>query len=262
VKVAILGCGPAGLMAAAAVRAARPAANIHILSIKRKSALYGAQYLHAPIPGYTDEDNFIDVNYQMKGDPSDYRRKVYGPTWDGSVSPEDLEETHKGWDLRETYERLWEDYGTDIYNVNIDPAGLRWIVDGKTDWGNFDLIISSLYASSICPDSHHFKSMAIRAAGDAPEIGVSLPYTNCPENTVICNGEDHPSWYRMSNIFGRRTVEWPHDIMPPIHHAEVLKPLGTNCDCWPGVLRVGRYGRWEKGVLTHDAYFDVLEALA
>lgn len=255
-RVAVLGCGPAGLMAVSAAIMADPYADIIVLSNKRKSKLYGAQYLHAPIPGYTDEENFTQVAYLLKGETDDYRRKVYGPMWDGTVSPEDLTAEHRAWDIRETYDRLWEDYEDIVENVQIDPAGLRWILDGKSKWGRFNLVISSLHAQTICTEGHQFQSVKIRAAGDAPALGVELPY-RCAEDTVVCNGDDHPSYYRLSNIFGHKTVEWPEWIDPPITHVFVDKPLKTNCDCWPQMLRVGRYGKWEKGVLTHHGYEEV-----
>src|SRR3546814_9008500 len=51
----------------------------------------------------------------------------------------------------------------------------------------------------------------------APEIGIKLPYHAQP-NTVICNGEQSPSWYRLANVFGRTTVEWPGYMpKPPIN---------------------------------------------
>jgi len=50
-RIAVLGCGPAGLMSAhAAMVATESEADLAIFSTKRKSPLYGAQYLHQPIP--------------------------------------------------------------------------------------------------------------------------------------------------------------------------------------------------------------------
>ena len=39
------------------------------------------------------------------------------------------------------------------------------------------------------------------------------------------------------------------------------KPIATNCDCFPNVIRAGRFGTWKKGVLTHDAMFNTLREL-
>src|SRR4051812_44452720 len=80
---------------------------ISIVSRKGKSALYGGQYLHQPIPVLTQGDP-ITVGYTLRGSSDDYRLKVYGPMWSGSVSPEDLEGEHTAWDIRATYDELWE----------------------------------------------------------------------------------------------------------------------------------------------------------
>ena len=95
-KVVVLGCGPAGLIAAHA--AAMQGADIRIMSKPRKSFMNGAQYLHKHINGTPYSDPF-QVSYEMLGSPEQYRLKVYGAKWDGTVSPEDLEESHKGWDI-------------------------------------------------------------------------------------------------------------------------------------------------------------------
>jgi hypothetical protein len=243
-------------MAVAAVMNEDPTADVVVISRKLKSTLYGAQYLHAPIPGYSP-DECVSVHYKMNGTTDDYRRKVYGPMWDGLVSPEDLAQFHYAWDIRETYDRLWEDFSGLVEDTTLDRAGVRWLVDGDTKWGRFDVIFSSIPEPDICTQGHQFKSVTIRAAGDAPELGISIPYRNVAENTVMCNGEDHPSYYRLSRIFGHRTVEWPEWVDPPIHHVNVKKPLSNNCNCWAPIMRVGRYGKWEKGVLTHHAYEEV-----
>jgi len=34
----------------------------------------------------------------------------------------------------------------------------------------------------------------------------------------------------------------------------VEKPIRTSCRCFPDVHRMGRYGKWKKGVLSHEAW--------
>lgn len=265
-RVAILGSGPAGLMSAAAALAATndmTGGSLAILSNNGKSSLYGAQYLHAPIPVYTNNrypDAKRVISYQLRGAPDDYKRKVYGQMWDGTVSPEDLDESHYAWDIRQTYDALWDDFKDHVDRIHMDPAGLRMLIDGHTAYGKLDLIINTIPRPMLCREGHQFQSTSIYAAGEAPDRGIDLERFKCPPFTVICNGEESPSWYRLSNIFGHKTVEWPDYAKPPIPSvAAVAKPLKTNCDCWPEVLHVGRYGKWQKGYLTHHAYKEVLE---
>lgn len=253
-KVLVLGCGPAGLMAAQGATDAMMRFDeqilLSIISRKVKSKLYGAQYLHAPIPRATPVDP-IRVRYRLQGTADEYRRKVYGQLWDGTVSPEDLEEDHYAYDIRRTYDALWDRWAYAVSDAEVDPVGLMNIFSDEVD-----LVISSIPRQNLCHMGHAFGSTRIIAAGDAPELGIRVPY-KCAPSTIVCNGEDNPAWYRMSNVFGHTTVEWPGSIeYVPIQTAAVTsKPTKTDCNCFPDVFRVGRYGRWEKGVLSHTAYF-------
>lgn len=260
-RVAILGSGPAGLMAAQGVLDAHSAAfngalSLMLISMGKKSPLYGAQYLHSPIPGSPAQEP-KHIAYTLRGSSSGYRRKVYGANYDGSVSPEDLEQEHMGWDIRATYDWLWDRWEHAITPNTMDPIELQVLVNAEK---HPDLIISSIPRPVLCHQGHTFKATEVWAAGSAPELGISIPYT-CPEDMVVCNGDDHPVWYRMSNVFGRTTVEWPGWLqnVPVSTASKVKKPLDTDCDCWSDspvhVLFVGRYGRWEKGVLSHSAYW-------
>ena len=246
-RVAVLGCGPTGLFAAAGAIAAG-ADDVRIYSIKRKSPLYGCQYLHEPIPEYSPEESRL-VQYRLNGTPEEYRRKVYGSNWVGPTSPEDLIGDHWAWDLRATYDVLWDRLNTYVYDKQLDPD----VVYGLSQ--NVDLVISSIHRNRPCVMGHTFMSQEVWAAGEAPEQGIFLPYS-IGDETVQCVGIPEVSWYRLARVFGRTTVEWPLANRPPLPGvARVIKPLRHNCDCWGSdYLFVGRYGAWEKSQLTHHAY--------
>src|SRR4051794_1106286 len=116
-RVLVLGCGPAGLMAAHAATLAGYEPTI--VSRKRKSEMYGAQYLHQPIPEVSPDKSF-HVRYELDGSVDGYRDKVYGDAWRGQVSPEDLETDHEGWDIRSTYDMLWNFYGKDVEDTTFN----------------------------------------------------------------------------------------------------------------------------------------------
>lgn len=254
----VLGSGPAGLMAIEAIsRAVRERGAyktvMAVTALGDKSPLYGAQYLHKPIPGITEDAGRM-IRYALQGTIDGYRRKVYGATWDGTVSPEDLEETHRGWDLRAAYDRLWDLHSDMINPGRVDAAWVRQVI--YDEW----YVINTIPLQALCYQQHGFQAREIIAAGDAPELGIKVPYY-CPADNVMLNGLDEPAWYRMSSIFGHTTVEWPSEVSPPVPTAaKVLKPLRHKCDCWPPdrFIGVGRYGSWRKGVLTHHAYEEVL----
>ena len=223
-----------------------------ILSKARKSHMKGAQYLHRPIMGASQSSPF-QVDYRMVGSPAAYRFKVYGRMWDGTVSPEDLAEPHSGWDIREAYDRLWDNFGDMVLPWEASAGGLHEVVLKN----NPDVVISSIPAPILCHRGHSFRASNIWSSDkDMGAIGSG------EDNIVVCNGEEAPRWYRVSRIQGWNTVEWPDGAKPPITPMwQVPKPLDHNCDCFPNLVRVGRYGKWQKGVLSHEAWDATVDAI-
>jgi len=257
IDVLILGCGPAGLVAAEAAK--EQGLRVAIAAKKRQSELFGCQYLHAPIPGIHHQEPTV-VRYQLKGTIEGYREKVYGPQWQGDTSPISFLGDHPAWDIRHAYEVLWSrwaDFIVDgILTAEEVPDMLRY-------FGDPTMVFSTIPAPVLCVNrkEHTFEAETVWAIGDAPERGVRCPVRTMPD-TVICNGEESPSWYRVSMVFGHTTCEWPKNKKPPYENvAEVNKPLRTNCDCHPEIYRLGRYGAWRKGYLVHQAREDTLKVL-
>lgn len=252
-KIYVLGCGPAGLAAAHA--ATTLGYDVEIFSKKRKSHMFGAQYLHKPIPGLKPGDR-QEINYILQGSIQEYRSKVYGTAFDVTVSPDSLEQNHSAWDIRYAYDQLWDKYRRHVRPADINPG---WMIENS----RLRPMISSVPLPIVCSYNlaHSFERASIWAAGEAPELGVFIQdAAGIPDGTVVCNGRKEPSWYRASRIFGRATIEWPY-IADHAYGASVDKPISTTCDCWPYVLRVGRYGKWQKGILVHQAYEEAHEWL-
>lgn len=267
-SVAILGCGPTGLMVAHAAELS--GWDFRIYSRKQPSKLYGAQYLHQAIPNL-DCGVPKMVRYTLRGTAEAYRRKVYGDEWDGTVSPEDFVETHGAWDIREAYDHLWREYSEEIYDVNIDREWARW--DGWMLPGT-DLVISTVPRNIWAQPGDLFQSQKIWALGDTEMPRVEPPYRPEPF-TVICEGSRDVPWYRISNIFGYCTIEWPFtgyepenqwapgDYLPPIPGASIVeKPLRHNSTAASQFVHLGRYGAWQKGVLTSDAFYEAMKVFA
>ena len=242
-KVLILGCGPAGMIAAHA--AYNRGADIRIMSKARKSFMNGAQYLHAPIPGVSIKEPF-EINYELSGDVAGYRDKVYGADSGVEVSPESLLGRHMAWDIREAYDSLWGLYSFDVKDIDISPVVLSNLI---SNWKP-DVVISTIPAHILCHNGQHkFNSEQVWVTN---QLECTLS-----DNTVLCNGEPGFDWYRASKIQGFTNTEWPYDKYPLSYNGQiwrVVKPLSTNCRCFPEVHRMGRYGKWTKGVLSHEAW--------
>lgn len=235
--------------------------DVVVVSKHRKSEMFGAQYLHAPIPEIDCGEPRL-VQYRLDGTVAGYRAKVYGNDWRGSVSPEDLESSHQAWNIRRAYDDLWDAYGKYVIDMEFrKPEDLHHFLSSGAYAAN--LVVSSLPAPLLCTSTEHaFLGQDIWAIGDAPERGVFNPVKGTPAESIVCNGEPDVGWYRTANVFGRSTTEWPERRRPPLEGvARVTKPLSTNCTCWPEVRRVGRYGQWTKGVLSHTAYRDTFDLL-
>ena len=249
----VLGCGPAGIFATHAFIQA--GWDVSIYSNKRQSDLYGAQYLLETIPGLTESKT--GVLYQLRGTWEVSTQKVYGLSalpavpWETYVSGRT-----DAWDIRAAYIDGYERYSDLIMDVRIDQTFLRSEVGNPSFRRLFGAVVSTIPAPAMCaqPLRHAFQSTKLWASGDAPERGLYCPIS-CSPDTVIVNGTWDQAWYRVSNVFGHTTAEWPHDRRPPISNlAEVDRPMGTNCDCWPEITRAGRYGAWNKSEFSHHAY--------
>lgn len=249
----VLGCGPAGMFAAHALTVA--GFDVRIWSKHRKSHMYGAQYLHREVPGLAGACR--PIRYMLDGTAEGYADKVYGGQLSGrEVSPSMLTGTHPGWDIRAAYDDAWERYHDLVVEFDISFPALRTALIEA----NPKVCVSTIPATLLCAGGHYFNATEVWAIGDAPDRGqiVKIP---CDPDTVVCNGELQTGWYRKANVFGYTTIEWPGNRKPPIHNvAKVNKPLQTNCDCLPAVVRTGRYGKWQKGVLSHEAYWDAMRA--
>ncbi|UVK63866.1 oxidoreductase [Gordonia phage LilyPad] len=295
--IAILGCGPTGLLAAHACTL--EGYDVAIFSRKRKSELFGSQYLHNPIPGLTPEnDSGVPVKYVVNGTPEEYRRKTHGKWWDGHVGADEFEPDHTAWDIRQHYDILWRHYVGKIENYSIPTRGMianffqrensEVGVAGYVSWdlglNDYELVISTVPRDIWKVPGDEFIYSEGWAIGDAPERGMFVEDMNfecpngeilhyktphdLPDNHIVCDGTSQVPWTRLSKVYGYTTIEWPHHVPQP--HAQavrVRKPLhytpGANQNGNPAAtwLHVGRYGQFEKGVVVTDAFDQVTKKL-
>lgn len=256
--VAILGSGPAGLLAAHAVGlCGHP---IAIISKPVKSRIGGAQFLHEPIPELTSPEPDAVITYRVRGDAETYERKVYGQARPDFVSFSNVQDgmTKPAWNLVGIYDRLWDSLGGSLTEMDITEEWLQQCA------GDFSMIISTIPLPVLCrseagviQERHFFHEVTEQIVDRCVEP--------VPDGVVLYDGTASRSWHRSSNLFGQEGTEWgqsvPMDRLPFPDVQVVRKPLKTTCNCHPDVVRVGRYGSWTKGKLVSDAFKDTVLAL-
>lgn len=240
--VAILGCGPAGLLAAHG--AVQMGFEPHIFSVKKKSVMPGAMYVHERIDDVTEAEPDGVITFRKTGNRAGYAQKVYGDaqapvSWDQFPVGE-----YPAWSMSALYDTLWDRYGGSIIDQELGTEAIGEIAKGHR------LTISTIPAHQLCYEGHHF--------GGQPVWISENSWAGVGENEIVYNGDLNDHWYRSSRIFGHEATESAQQ-MPSAFQG--TKPLSTDCDCQPEVVRVGRFGQWKKGVLVHHAYRESMEAL-
>ena len=257
-KVAVIGCGPSGLAAAHA--AAGLTDDIQIFAPTKQTPQRGPIMLHRPIPGINTEqpDGYVR-QIVIGGSILEYRLKLYGDV-NIAINGDILEEGFHTWEIPEAYQRMWNLYHERIVDGLLTPTD----VDALDT--EFDLVVSTASARSLChrpdhgeraDDSHSFRSMPI-------DLLPWYSYPDQPPNTVIYNSYEHIPWVRSSRIFGAEVTEYKPGEAPREHFAAVIriyKPLSTDCNCHPTVLRTGRFGKWHNETWIDHAFYDTRTAL-
>lgn len=241
-SIAVLGCGPMGLLVAHAVIQAghRP----YVYSIKKKSVIPGSQHLHGPIPGgVTPLYPEGTIQFVRLGTAAGYAEKVYGDKgretgWDNYL------QVYPSWNVIKAYNTLWgwyEDLITDLDIRSIDKTSL---------FNQYDLVISTLPAGILCYDpSHRFNGVSyyIKPLPTPPE--------DARHEIVVYNGLLSDPWYRWSILGGQTSIEATHDIwMGDPTVITGTKAVDHTCDCWPEVVRCGRWAEWRHGITMHRSY--------
>jgi hypothetical protein len=235
--VAIIGCGPAGLLAAHAVWQAGH--TPHIYSDQAvPSPVHGGVYLHQRIPGvHLDDIPDGRVTFRKMGKAEGYATKVYGhaqaPTsWERLAVGQ-----HPAWRLATTYGALWASWGETVQVLAVGPQQAAALA------ANYPVVLNSAPLHHLCYGGHQFPERPVWYLDTAP------PWVGW--NVMVYNGDLRTRWFRTSAVFGHRLTEYPCEV----DGARVgRKVLLTDCTCHPDIIRIGRWGEWRPGVLLHHAY--------
>lgn len=254
--VAILGCGPAGLLVAHA--AASCGLEPVIYSRKERSEIPGSQYLHRAVPGLTSVYPEGTVQYVRIGTADGYATKVYADAvretgWDNYY------QLYNSWNVVRAYDILWERYGDSVLNTELTQDMLVAITR------QHPLVISTVPAYVLClktadrevEDPHGFGSVPfwIRT--------LPTPVHDAKHDIVVYNGILTDDWYRWSILSGICSIEY---AKKPMFEDDKLKrgekAIMNTCDCWSSIHRAGRWAEWRHGVLLNDAYEKAMSIFA
>lgn len=275
-RVLILGCGPAALIAAHTLEMNGVGPNsFDIISISDKqSEIKGAQFLHRPVFDLEYPETSVDpdgtISILKLGDGGGYADKVYGDTGMGTSFDRIGMTGINGrieidaWSLEKAYDRLWMVYRPSVNVREVTPDVFSELMDS----GEYSHVISSIPPSAYCDNPiHSFPSTKIILGEPIDPLPI--------ENAIVYSGRKIDPWYRMSSIFGFDGVEiglsgkdnkeqaleqharlcWTSKINTESIYG--YKPMGTSCNCGFGhpktkLLRIGRFGTWDRRVLLHQ----------
>lgn len=247
-EVSIIGCGPAAMMIAHACD--QHAVPFRIYGPGVPSVISGAQYLHRDVGVRYDGLRPESVRYVRVGFEEDYERKIYGRLPEGmktswSKFPDQVE----AWPLIDIYHHLWSKFYERISRIEVT-------LEQVLELGERTLTFSTAPLPALMPDATYLTE----------RVAILNGVSTCPPFEIHYSGDPDDNWYRMSNLWGHQSTEYPADfameaqLQPDPNLALIKKPLSTDAFI-PNVILSGRYGRWEKGVLVDESYFQAIDAI-
>jgi len=243
-EISVLGCGPAGLLAAHALRIRGFSPKVY--SRREKSVIPGAVHLQGRIPGITPyyPDNVVTM--VRVGTAKGYAQKVYGDATRPTGWP-NYTGVFQSWSVYKAYDILWALYEDIVNECEVDKDTLQDIVDDS------DIVINTIPMPGLCTnDEHTFES--------APYWIKTLPTEKVDEDKEISifNGLLQDHWYRWSLHGGVTAIETTVEgAMGSTDVKEGLKAITNDCDCWPEVIRAGRWAKWQHGILLHHVFSQI-----
>jgi hypothetical protein len=253
-RVVIIGCGPAGLAAAHA--AFGLGCDVVIYAPKQKTPQRGPLLIQRPIPGInvSHPDGSIR-QFVVGGSILDYRYKLYGDVNIG-INGDILKPVYHACRHQETYDQLWRRYKHAITDRIVSKLEMTRIDrDG-------DLVVSTANAMLMC-DRYPYPAENGGHEFVSAEVAVTTmaSYPNQPDNTIVFNAGTEYPWVRSSKIFGAEVTEWLANDEMPVYARLIRKPISNTCNCYPKVLRTGRFGAWRNETWVDTAYWDTYEAI-
>lgn len=250
-RVAVLGAGPSGYMAAwGALQCGSYVEMFSDAYIQRQN--YGVFFLHNKCDLPLDATVIMQKIVGNKGMTPDeaassYGRFVYGNENEGWGIKLALNEPEiVGYDPNIAMALLSEIMlyiPKHIYTVNC-------LNDVTSLLSKFDKIICTIPASSVFPDKKY------------PEIDVWITwdYEKYKTNFFYTNVNPILGWHRLASVFGRFSGEYMH----PVPSSRMIKKVAGGMEVnyvHKDILFTGRYGAWDRKIRTEHVYTQTIDFL-
>jgi hypothetical protein len=248
IEVSIIGCGPAAMMIAHACD--QHGVNFRLYGPGTPSFISGAQYLHSDVGVRYDGLRPETVRYRRIGTEAGYEAKIYGKLPENmQTSWSKFKEEVEAWPLIGIYQFLFSKFYDKISRIEVT-------LEQVLELGERTLTFNTAPLPALMPDATY----------EVERVAILNGHSTAPPMTIVYNGDPEEPWYRMSNLWSSQSIEYPHDFATDAFLTEdpnvtvVKKPLRTDAFI-PNVILSGRYGRWEKGVLVDESYYQAIEAI-
>jgi len=259
-KVAIWGAGPSGMMAAHAVSEMGHEIKIYDKDPDMTRRNAGVFYLHSdcnlglePIRikhrvlggiHFSDADLASAYGAKVYGDPMLKKNSIVGARRIAEVT---------GYNAQQAVSRLWDIYGDFVEREEIRNFDRDYSLFSQ----EHDLIVSTIPAYALFPDADLKATSTWIGIGEAPS----------EENFILYDINPQIPWYRCSAIAGVFVMEFGKNYVPKLpselKYQQVTKVMSdvSPLKKFPNLLFTGRFGAWDKTILTHNVYFNVLDWL-
>lgn len=258
-KVAIIGAGMTGLLAAKAFIDNGIIPKIY--TDAEPSPGHGIRYLHdsCGLPVNTVEVETAFVGYGNKFFRwDDVSKTAMAELYSGKTgsSPRN-NSVHRSVKTVKAYD--WMDAWYLLQGMRVEK---HEVVPGEIDVmsKDFDLVVNTAPLFKIYPEAK--KSCKSREAyvKDSSPHPNNPSWAGKPDNIIVYNVDRDVNWSRYSRICGveqTELVHWEPDC-------NVVTKVDGKSDFVPehkNVLLMGRYGAWESTYMAHQAYYDTIKAI-
>ncbi len=244
--IAILGSGPSGLMAAWACLISGKDFVIYSKT-SDKPTVSGFSYLHEscnlPLQKYKLNQIFFGSDSVCVHDLSvAYNKKVYNKE---EISSSFIKQFSYGefvdiYNLNEAIDIIWDLVCSKIKIRDISTKPELLNVSSC-----FDTCVSTIPFNIFCKECSFVTSSYILSHADNSDL-----------NYCMYNPFNTSKWYRKGKLFNTYFEEYANTA------GNIKKVLTVNSEVFKdfpkNILFCGRYGSWDKSVLTHDVYNTIL----